>query len=246
MAGSREGRRGHVHSCESAAIAQSSITRASAAKSSTIRSGWCGVSPNGRLRRSMNAVRIPYAFAPMQSNAWLATKSTLGTVDAEPLAGHGVRGMVGLEVPGLLDRDAVVEFKPDMRFGRFEHVRVAVGQDGQAVAPAKHLQCVQHVGKGLQPLDLRHEPAHLLVRVVDAGPAHDVRDRAVSDVPVRGVTAIAQRIDHRVLEVRAPPPGDETVRVSGPALAGKERGHRGRQPRPACPRWCRTGRRPGS
>ena len=25
--------------------------------------------PNGRLRRSMNAVRMPYDFAPMQSNA---------------------------------------------------------------------------------------------------------------------------------------------------------------------------------
>ena len=35
------------------------IARASAAKSSTIRSGWCGESPNGRRRRSMNAVRIP-------------------------------------------------------------------------------------------------------------------------------------------------------------------------------------------
>ena len=32
---------------------------ASSAKSATTRSGWCGVSPNGRLRRSMNAVRMP-------------------------------------------------------------------------------------------------------------------------------------------------------------------------------------------
>ena len=32
---------------------------ASSAKSATIRSGWCGVSPNGRLRRSMKAVRMP-------------------------------------------------------------------------------------------------------------------------------------------------------------------------------------------
>ena len=32
---------------------------ASSAKSETIRSGWCGVSPKGRLRRSMKAVRMP-------------------------------------------------------------------------------------------------------------------------------------------------------------------------------------------
>ena len=32
---------------------------ASSAKSATMRSGWCGVSPNGRLRRSMKAVRMP-------------------------------------------------------------------------------------------------------------------------------------------------------------------------------------------
>src|SRR6266850_254945 len=39
-------------------------------------SGWCGVPPKGRRRRSMNAVRMPAALAPMQSNAWLATNRT--------------------------------------------------------------------------------------------------------------------------------------------------------------------------
>lgn len=36
-------------------------TRASASslKFETIKSDWCGVSPNGRLRRSINAVRMP-------------------------------------------------------------------------------------------------------------------------------------------------------------------------------------------
>jgi len=35
----------------------------------TIRSGWCGVMPKGRRRRSMKAVRIPADLAPMQSKA---------------------------------------------------------------------------------------------------------------------------------------------------------------------------------
>jgi hypothetical protein len=36
------------------------------------------------------------------------------------------------------------------------------------------------------------------------------------------VSAIAQRIDHRVLEVGASPPGDEAVRLSAPAFPLQE------------------------
>src|SRR5438876_820400 len=42
------------------------------------------------------------------------------------------------------------------------------------------------------------------------------------DLPVRRMSAIAERVDHRVLVVRATPPGDETVRLSIPALPLQE------------------------
>jgi len=35
--------------------------------------------------------------------------------------------------------------------------------------------------------------------------------------------AIAQRVDHRVLEMRAAPPGDEAMRLAVPAIALEER-----------------------
>ena len=46
---------------------------------------------------------------------------------------------------------------------------------------------------------------------------------AVTDLAVERVTAIAQRVDHRVLVVRAPPPGHETMRLAFPALVFQER-----------------------
>ena len=45
----------------------------------------------------------------------------------------------------------------------------------------------------------------------------------MADLPVRRVAAIAQRVDHRVLEVRAAPPGDEAVGVALPALPLQKR-----------------------
>ena len=40
----------------------------------------------------------------------------------------------------------------------------------------------------------------------------------VSDLAVRRVLPVQERIDHRVLEVRAPPPGDERIRPPVPAF----------------------------
>jgi hypothetical protein len=43
---------------------------------------------------------------------------------------------------------------------------------------------------------------------------------------VRRVSSIAQRVDHRVLEVRAAPPGDEAAGLALPAFALEERPRR--------------------
>ena len=146
-------------------------------------------------------------------------------VDPEPLAGLRVGRVVRLEVAGLVDRDHRVEVEPDVRPGRLEHVAVAVRENREAITPVQPFERRQHVGERLQPLDAGDEPAHLVVGMVDAGAAHDVRHRAVSDLAVGRVAAVAQRVDHRVFEVRPPPPGDEAVRVAAPALAGQERRH---------------------
>src|SRR5262249_62412229 len=45
----------------------------------------------------------------------------------------------------------------------------------------------------------------------------------MSDLPVRRMPAIAQRVDVRVLEVCASPPGNEIIRLSVPALPFQER-----------------------
>ena len=47
-------------------------TAANVVKSLTMRSGGWGASHAGRWRRLIQAVRIPAAFAPIQSKAWLA------------------------------------------------------------------------------------------------------------------------------------------------------------------------------
>src|SRR6266511_3123275 len=67
-----------------------------------------------------------------------------------------------------------------------------------------------------------HEGAHLVRRVADAAAIHHVSDRALSDLPIGRMPAIAQRVDHRVLEVRAAPPGDEAIRLAVPTLALEE------------------------
>jgi hypothetical protein len=45
----------------------------------------CDGSPNGRLRRSTNAVRMPTDLAPMQSEARLADKENLIRIEARQL-----------------------------------------------------------------------------------------------------------------------------------------------------------------
>ena len=110
----------------------------------------------------MNAVRMPPAFAPMQSNAWLATKRTLEGVGAEVLAGRRIGRAVRLEVAGLLDRDHRVEGEPDVRFRGLEHVAVAVREDREAVASAQPFERLDHVGEGFQAFDAADEPAHLV------------------------------------------------------------------------------------
>src|SRR6516162_8839969 len=45
----------------------------------------------------------------------------------------------------------------------------------------------------------------------------------MSDLPIRRMPAIAQRVDHRVFEVCASPPGNEIIRLSVPALPFQER-----------------------
>ena len=47
--------------------------------------------------------------------------------------------------------------------------------------------------------------------------------RPLSDLPVRRMPAIAQRVDHRVLEVCAAPPGNEIIGFSIPAFPFQER-----------------------
>ena len=82
------------------------------------------------------------------------------------------------------------------------------------------------VGKRFQLLDLADERAHLVLGVGDAAAIHDVGNGTMADLPVRRVATIAQRVDHRVLEVCAPPPGDEAVRLAVPAFRLQE-GRRG-------------------
>ena len=67
---------------------------------------------------------------------------------------------------------------------------------------------------------------HFVRRVVDPAAIHHVSDRALSNLPIGRVTAIAQRVDHRVLEMRAAPPSHEAIRVARPPLA-LQKGHHG-------------------
>ena len=105
---------------------------ASAGMLGTSRSGWCGVAPNGRRRRSMNAVRMPAAFAPIQSNAWLAMNSTSSmrtpTISAAfvYVATCGLNELAAATEISALERDAVV--LP----GILQHIGIAVRQHHQA------------------------------------------------------------------------------------------------------------------
>src|SRR5256714_3455801 len=142
---------------------------------------------------------------------------------ADDLGSLGVSLPMRLEISGLLDRDDMIEAKADVRSGGLEHVAIPIREDRELVRLAKLFQGRDHVGERFEFLDLAHQPARLLWRVADAAAIHHVRDCALSDLPIGRMPAITQRIDHRVLEMRAPPPGDEAIRLALPTLALEER-----------------------
>ena len=84
-------------------------------------------------------------------------------------------------------------------------------EDGDAEADA-----AQAFDGGDQVTDLVH-------RVLDTGAVHHMRDGAVADFPIGRVLPMQQRIDHRVLVMRPPPPGDEGVRIARPTLLLQKR-----------------------
>ena len=112
-----------------------------------------------------------------------------------------------LEGAGFRDRDHPIEQNPVILLGRLQHVGCERGR---------------HFRKRLELLDLADEVAHLIMRMRDAGTVHHMRDRAVPDLAIGRVPAMQQRIDHRVLEMRAPPPGDEGIGIAAPALRLQE------------------------
>ena len=134
-------------------------------------------------------------------------------IEADDLGCLGVGPPVRLEIPRLLHRNDVIEPKSDMRPRGLQHIAVTVREDRELVSPGPQLlECRDDVRKRFQLLDLGYEPAHLVLRVSDAAAVHDVRDRAMPNLPVRRVPTIAEGVDHGVLEVGAAPPGDEAVR----------------------------------
>src|SRR5215475_5264179 len=148
--------------------------------------------------------------------------------DARPVLADDLRGLrVGLpmrlEIAGFLHRNDVVEREADVRPGGLQHVAIAVRQDREFVSLGpKLVERGDDVGKRLQLLDLADEPANLVLAIADAAAIHDVGDGAMSDLPVRRMPAIAKRIDHRILEVRAAPPSDEAIWLANPALLLQE------------------------
>jgi hypothetical protein len=86
--------------------------------------------------------------------------------------------------------------------------RVAVRQDRQLVPCRPELsERRDDVRKRFQLLDFADEPANLVLRERNAAAVHDIRDCALPDLPVRRMPAVAERVDHRVLEMRTAPPG---------------------------------------
>ena len=54
----------------------------------------------------------------------------------------------------------------------------------------------EHIIERLQFLNLRNQPAYLVLGIGEAAPIHHVGHRAMTDLAVRRVSAVAQRIDH--------------------------------------------------
>ena len=144
------------------------------------------------------------------------------------LAGEVLDGSIGLpmrlEIARLLDGDHMIKFKPDMRLGRLQHISVAIGKDRQLEPTvAQALQFPDDFGKRFQSLDPAHKPAHLILSVGNAGAIHNKGHRALADLAIGRMHAIAQRIDHGILKMRTPPPSDKAMRLAGPALVLQKR-----------------------
>ncbi len=143
-----------------------------------------------------------------------------GAVQADDLRGLGVGLPVRLEVAGLL-RPRSRDRRESRCAGRrpSSMSRIAVGEDGELVAGAAQLFERRRPHRGTASASRSRATSQRTSswRVGDAAAVHDVGDRAMADLAIGRVPAVAQRVDHRVLEVRAPPPGDEAVRASRPS-----------------------------
>src|SRR6516164_7627491 len=122
----------------------------------------------------------------------IGNKQDAGTVIANDLLGFRIGFPVRLEIAGLLHRNDVIEWKAYVRPSGFQHVAVAVRQDCQLVSLGpEFLESSDDIRKGLEFFDLANEPTYLLRCVRNSAAIHDVRDRAMSDLPVRRMPAIA-------------------------------------------------------
>ena len=116
-----------------------------------------------------------------------------------------------LEVARFLHRDDRSEGESHVRDGVIQHVAITVGKNGKTVATLESAQRLHHVGEGAQRFDLSHQPLGVFPRVSNTRTVHYLGNGSTSDLPIERVATVAQGIDHGVLEMRAPPPGDELM-----------------------------------
>ncbi len=151
-------------------------------------------------------------------------KQDARSIKADDFLSLGVGLPVRLEVTGLLHRDHMIKWKADMWTGCLQHVAIAIRQYREFEPRcAQALQAGYHVGKWLQPLDFGNKRRHFRLCVADAATIEHVADRPMADLPVWRMAAIEKRINHRVFEVRAPPPRDKARRIAGPSLSLEKR-----------------------
>src|SRR6516165_6414464 len=170
-------------------------------------------------------------FRPDAVEGVIGDEQDAGALLADDLGRLGIGLPMRLEISGFLNRDDMIEAKTDMRPRSLEHVAVAIRKDRKLVAFGPQLlERRNDVGKWLEPLDLRHQGTHLVVAVGDTAAVHHMRYGPMPDLAVRRMPAVAQRIDHRALEMGAPPPGDEAAGLAMPALPLQKRRDRLDQP----------------
>src|SRR6266436_10372964 len=88
----------------------------------------------------------------------------------------------------------------------------------QAVAAPKPYERLRHLRERAQFFDLRHQITDFVHSVTNSGTLKNIGHRAMTNLPIGRVLAAEQRVDHRVLEMRASPPGDKGVGISLPAF----------------------------